>query len=71
VRVWVDRAPALDDWRDHSTGIAPYQFIRFLSAGPHEVWLDYYEGAGSAGVSLAWEKISVDFRSIFLPDVKR
>jgi len=67
VRVWVDRVLMLDDWRDHEGGVDSFQFVRSLSAGSHEVWLDYYERTGSADVVLAWEKTNIELRKTFLP----
>ena len=71
VRVWVDRMLMLDDWRDHAGGADPFQFLVSLSAGSHEVWLDYYERSGSAGVVLGWEKTNVELRKTFVPNLIR
>jgi len=52
VRLWVDGVLRIDAWRD----MAPTRIsatVR-LSAGWHDLRLDYYENTGGASVSLGW-----------------
>lgn len=52
VRLWVDGALLIDKWSD----MAPtsYSATRRLTAGVHELRLDYYENTGGAQVALRW-----------------
>lgn len=52
VRLWVDGALLIDRWSD----MAPtsYSATRRLTAGVHELRVDYYENSGGAEVALRW-----------------
>jgi hypothetical protein len=52
VRVRVDGTILIDQWRDQSA--TTYTASRALSAGQHEVRMEYYENGGSAVASLSW-----------------
>jgi murein DD-endopeptidase MepM/ murein hydrolase activator NlpD len=67
IRVWVDRSLAYDRWRVDASGAKSFQFVRAMSAGTHEIRLDYYEDVGSASVALQWEKTGDARVPVFLP----
>lgn len=69
VRVWVDRVLRVDDWRDHATGIDRHEFTVALTAGLHEIWLDYYEQSGPAAVALIWQRSSTATPRLYLPAI--
>ena len=52
IRVWVDGVLIIDAWK----GQAPttYTATRTLTAGDHQVKVEYYEGAGGALVRVGW-----------------
>src|SRR5262245_11418150 len=51
VRLWVDNQKMIDRWTETvGTNIANVQ----LSAGPHEIKLEYFETNGGAAVSVSW-----------------
>jgi glucose/arabinose dehydrogenase len=54
VRMWVDGQLIIDQWRDQ--GATTYQATRTLTAGPHEVKVEYYENGGDAVAKASWEK---------------
>lgn len=53
VRLWIDDALVIDEWRDQS----PTEFTatRTLSAGSHKLKVEYYEAEYGASVKLWWE----------------
>jgi glucose/arabinose dehydrogenase len=53
VRVWVDGELIIDAWKDQ--GSTTYQAARTLTAGEHEVKVEYYEAQGDAVAKLSWE----------------
>lgn len=53
VRMKIDRAMVLDDWRDTSYNEREFQYI--FTEGQHLIELEYYENKGLAKVSLRWE----------------
>ena len=53
VRVWVDGALLIDQWRDQGT--ATFTAQKDLPAGDHQVKVEYYEGGGDAVAKLAWQ----------------
>jgi hypothetical protein len=53
IRVWVDGALILDAWWDQ--GPTTYRASRTLSAGEHEVRVEYYERTGGASARLSWQ----------------
>jgi hypothetical protein len=53
IRLWVDGALLIDAWRDQSP--TTYQATRTMTAGEHEIRVEYYENLGSALASVRWE----------------
>jgi hypothetical protein len=53
VRVWVDGTQVIAAWRDQSATTS--QATRALTAGSHEVRMEYYENSGGAVASLGWQ----------------
>jgi hypothetical protein len=53
LRLWVDGAPIIDQWRDQ--GATEYRACRSLTAGEHEVKVEYYEHGGESVAKLRWE----------------
>lgn len=72
-RIWLDRALVLDEWQDHSMATGLFEFTQVVPAGLHEVWLDYYEQTGAAGVILSWSRIyggaTGETNRIYLPPI--
>jgi hypothetical protein len=56
LRVYVDGKKILDSWREQQTTKASGDVA--LSAGQHEVKVEYFEGRGQALVHLEWERIA-------------
>ena len=54
VRLWVDGALLIDQWKDQAP--ATYQATRVLAAGAHNVKVEYYESAGGAVAQVSWVK---------------
>lgn len=52
IRVWVDGAPVLDEWRGQSP--TTFTASRPLTAGPHQVRVEWYDGTLSAVARLSW-----------------
>ncbi len=57
VRLWVDGALLIDKWSD--MGKTSYSATRRLTAGTHELRMDYYENAGDAAAALRWSSAPV------------
>lgn len=57
VRVYVDNALIIDQWRDQSA--TNYKATRSMTAGSHEIRMEYYERTGSAVAQLSWAKTGV------------
>ncbi|MCW5864680.1 MAG: discoidin domain-containing protein [Anaerolineae bacterium] len=53
VRVWLDGTLIIDGWRDQAP--TEYRAERSLSAGLHEVKMEFYENGGGAVAQLRWE----------------
>jgi hypothetical protein len=53
VRLYIDGQKRLDQWRDQ---MASHTLDAVMTAGNHEITLEYYEHAGSAAVKLWWER---------------
>lgn len=53
-RLWVDGTLIVDEWRD---GYLLAQPTILLSAGPHDLRMDYYEHTGGALARLSWELV--------------
>ncbi|MDW8317828.1 MAG: N-acetylmuramoyl-L-alanine amidase [Anaerolineae bacterium] len=54
VRVWLDGVLILDGWRDQSP--TEYRTTRNVSAGDHDVRVEYYENGGGALIEFRWER---------------
>ena len=57
IRVWLDGDLILDAWRDQSP--TEYRVTRDVSAGEHEVRVEYYENGGGALAEFRWERAGV------------
>jgi hypothetical protein len=55
VRVWLDGGLIIDQWHDASN--VTYVAERTLTTGAHTLRVEYYENAGTAGVSFWWERL--------------
>jgi glucose/arabinose dehydrogenase len=53
IRVWLDGALIIDAWQDQPA--TTYQVTRTLTAGEHEVKVEYYERGGGAIAKLSWQ----------------
>jgi hypothetical protein len=53
VRLWVDGQLLIDDWHDHPATERTGDIL--LSAGEHEIRMEYYENRGFAVAKLWWE----------------
>ncbi len=55
VRMWIDVTPIVDEWHGNSEGYRTYEVsIDQLTAGNHELKVEYYEATGNAGVKVEW-----------------
>ena len=54
VRLWVDGALVIDQWRDQ--GAALFSGERFLQAGKYDVQVEYYESVGEAQLHIWWDR---------------
>ncbi len=52
VRLYVDGALLIDEW--HVTQAGAYAASRALTAGPHQVVVEYFQAAGEANVRVDW-----------------
>jgi chitodextrinase len=53
IRVWVDGALVIDSWRDQPP--TTYRQTRSLTAGNHDVKIEYYENGGGAVARVSWQ----------------
>lgn len=56
IKVWLDSDLILNAWRDQ--GPTEYRVTRRLSAGEHEIRIEYYENGGVATAQFSWEDVS-------------
>jgi hypothetical protein len=56
IRVWVDGASVVDAWKDQAT--TTYRATIPLTAGTHEVKVEYYERGGSAYARVFWRAVT-------------
>lgn len=56
VRIYVDDRAVVDSWREQETTLVSGDV--FLTAGEHEVKVEYFEGRGRAIVRVDWERVS-------------
>jgi len=54
MRLWVDGQLLIDQWKDQ--GATTYKAIKAMTAGEHEVRVEYYENAGLAVAKVSWAK---------------
>ncbi len=52
IRLWVDDALLLDEWRNQSE--SEYSATQSLSEGEHDIRVEYYDGVGDAIAQLSW-----------------
>ena len=57
VRLWVDGKPLIDNWTDHSKRDDTGQVA--LSAGAHDIKMEFYDGGYDAIAELRWESPSI------------
>jgi len=56
VRMWVDQTLIVDQWHGTPSGYTTYTAtLDALTAGPHDLRVEYYEETGLAGVQVTWE----------------
>jgi hypothetical protein len=56
IRVYIDGERILDEWRDQ--GAADFRTTRTLTAGTHEVRIEYYENGVDSVAKLSWVKLA-------------
>jgi uncharacterized protein YgiM (DUF1202 family) len=55
VRMWIDVTPIVDEWHGNPEGYKTYEVsIDALTAGPHNLKVEYYEATGNAGIKVEW-----------------
>src|SRR5215212_1982409 len=54
IRLWVDGQLLIDQWKDQAA--ATYKATKAMTAGEHEVKVEYYENAGLAVAKVSWAK---------------
>jgi len=52
IRVWVDGTPLIDEWRNQTA--TTFTAARTLTAGSHEVRIEWYDASGAAVAKLDW-----------------
>jgi fibronectin type 3 domain-containing protein len=65
VRIFVDGAAVLDEWYDQSAEAQHVEEVK-LSAGSHQVIVEYYQGYNEASAKVEYERTSFDSQA---PDV--
>lgn len=56
VRMWIDTTLIIDEWHDATGGYTTYTAtLNQLTAGNHDLKVEYYEATGLAGVQVLWE----------------
>lgn len=58
VRLWVDGEQAIDAWRDQPP--TNYSAEKILTAGLHQIEIEYYEAGGGAVAHVRWHGINSD-----------
>ena len=55
VRMWIDVTPIIDEWHGNAEGYKTYEVsIDALTAGSHDLKVEYYEATGNAGIQVEW-----------------
>ena len=68
-RLFLDGKPVVDNWGTHAVLLKTTELD--LKAGEaHDVRLEFYEGAGDAGVFLVWQRVEADPRTLALEKAK-
>jgi hypothetical protein len=52
IRVWVDGVLIIDAWKNQAA--TTYTATRTLTAGDHQVKVEYYEASGGAVAKVSW-----------------
>ncbi len=63
-RLWIDGRPVIDAWQD---GFSTNEVFLDLSAGGHDVRLEFYEHQGGALIQLTWSFITSPATATFTP----
>lgn len=59
IRIFIDVTQILDEWHGNPEGYRSYEAdVYSLTAGSHNVTVEYFEDTGNAGVQVCWEFIS-------------
>ncbi len=59
INIWIDVTQILDQWHTTPGGYSTYEAnVYELSAGSHNVKVEYFEDTGHAGVQVCWEYIA-------------
>jgi acid phosphatase type 7 len=56
VRLWVDGQLLIDQWKDQ--GATTYKATKAMTAGAHQVKVEYYENGGLAVAKASWAKVA-------------
>jgi uncharacterized protein YgiM (DUF1202 family) len=55
IRMWIDVTQIINEWHGAPNGYTTYTVtLDALTAGPHELKVEYYEATGNAGVQTQW-----------------
>ena len=55
VRVWIDQTLIIDEWHGSTAGFSNYEVdVPGLTAGDHDIRVEYFETTGNAGVQVQW-----------------
>jgi glucose/arabinose dehydrogenase/endonuclease YncB( thermonuclease family) len=66
VRAFVDGVSVIDGWKDQ--GPTTYTGVRTMTAGDHDIRVEYYEAGGGAEASFGWQSPNVAVGPIVCPD---
>ena len=56
VRVYFDGALIIDQWQDRATA-QTFQATRAVTAGNHDIKVEYYENTGNAAIQVSWQQV--------------
>jgi uncharacterized protein YgiM (DUF1202 family) len=55
IRMWIDVTQIVDEWHGNAEGYRTYEVtLDALTAGNHDLKVEYYEATGNAGVKVEW-----------------
>ncbi len=58
IRMWIDTTAIVDQWHGSASGFAVYEVdLDQLTAGNHDLKVEYYEATGNAGVQVSWNYV--------------